>query len=202
MVENIEMMAEDYCIKYGLPVVRGMDYSRVRCDDLTGVRIAKAYQAGPVVQPSALPAYRALREETLYQLDQLARVLDIVVVRNDPYADATELLADLREGRLRVWSTAAGNNPHPVLGDDDNDAFRAVHDGFGHGCTERGFDKHGEEAAWVKHSQMYSSLARQALATETRGQTCMFWYGNRGKFFSAQKAFVLPREFWASHIME
>ena len=73
--------------------------------------------------------------------------------------------------------------------------FRAVHDVFGHAASGRGFDRHGEEAAWLKHSTMYSPLAARALATETRGQTCarIFHYG--GRRFPEQKAVLLPRSF-------
>ena len=177
--------------------MRRINYAAVRCADVTGVAIAKAYRAAPIVDRESLPAYKVLREETWRQFEQLSKHIEVEVTSEDPYRHVAELLAELREGRMRVWSTAAGDNPHPVLSNDDNDAFRAVHDGFGHGATERGFDKHGEEAAWVKHSQMYSQLARQAMTTETRGQTCMFWYGNGGEFFSVQKAVVLPCGYWA-----
>ena len=40
-------------------------------------------------------------------------------------------------------------------------------------------------------------LARQAMTTDTRGQTCMFFYGKASRFFSEQKAIILPEEFWA-----
>jgi hypothetical protein len=118
------------------------------------------------------------------------------VTPDDPYQHASQLHAELRECHMRVWSTAAGDNPHPLFSNDDNDAFRAVHDAFGHGSIGLGFDPDGEEAAWLKHSQMYSPLARPAMTTETRGQTCAFVYGNGGKFFSEQKAVLLPAWCW------
>jgi hypothetical protein len=138
-----------------------------------------------------------VRGETLRQFDCLTDKIGIAVdaTPDDPYTHASQLHAALREGRMRVWSTTAGDNPHPFFTDDDNDAFRAVHDCFGLGATGQGFDPDGEEAAWVKHSQMYSPLARQAMTTETRGQTCTFVYGNNGQFFSPQKAILLPAEF-------
>jgi hypothetical protein len=174
------------------------NWAAIRSDQRIGERIAKAYVSAPAVDPAALQAYRTMREETWRQLDYLTGPLGIhvEVTPIDPYADARELHAELADGRMRVWSTAAGDNPHPFFTDDDNDAFRAVHDAFGHGSIGLGFDPHGEEAAWVKHSQMYSPLARQAMTTETRGQTCTFVYGNDGKFFSEQKAVLLPAEFW------
>jgi hypothetical protein len=74
---------------------------------------------------------------------------------------------------------------------------RAVHDALGDGSIGLGFDRHGEEAAWVKHSQMYSALAQPALTTETRGQTCAFFCGNYGKFFPPQRATLFPAKFWS-----
>lgn len=196
MNEELAALAAKYSRDQNLQI-KPIDYKLIRCDARIGKRIAAAYQKAPLISADALPAYRAMRDETLRQLDYLMTHVTVEVTQDDPYHHADELQADLTEGRLRVWSTAAGDNPHPVFTDDDNDAFRAVHDAFGHGSTGRGFDVDGEEAAWIKHSQMYSPLARQAMTTETRGQTCEFVYGNGGRFFSVQKAFILPREFWA-----
>jgi hypothetical protein len=191
--------AERYSKLQGL-FVASHDWTRIRSDARIGRSIAAAYLDAPTVDPEALPAYRAMRDETLRQLDYLTKIvgIDVEVTPDDPYADASQLHDELRQGRMRVWSTAAGDNSHPFFSDDDNDAFRAVHDCFGHGATGQGFDPHGEEAAWVKHSQMYSPLARRAMTTETRGQTCTFVYGNDGQFFSPQKAVLLPAKFWRS----
>jgi len=198
MIERLEIVAAHYSGKQDLPVLP-VNFAEIRSDPVVGVRIAAAYLKAPMVSPDALPAYRALREETLRQLDHLIKHarLELDVAPDDPYHDVEALRAELREGKLRIWSTASGGNPHPYLSDDDNDAFRAVHDAFGHGATGCGFDRHGEEGAWRKHSQMYSPLARQAMTTETRGQTCMFVYGNDNQYFSEQKAIILPAEFWA-----
>lgn len=187
-----------YAATAGLEVAP-VDWSAVRSDPRVGARIAAAYLAAPRFDPAALPAYRTLRDETMRQLDCLTRRLrvHVEVTAADPYTKASQLHADLRERRLRVWSTRAGDNPHPFFADDENDSFRAVHDAFGHGATGQGFDRHGEEAAWLKHSQMFTPLARRAMTTETRGQTCAFVYANGGRFFSSQKAVLLPEEFWS-----
>lgn len=173
------------------------NYATIRSDPIVGKRIAAAYLAAPTMNREALPAYKAMRDETLRQLDDLMRRIQVEVTTEDPYRSADQLFADLREGKIRVWSTAAGDNAHPYFSDDDNDAFRAVHDAFGHGGTGQGFDRHGEEAAWVKHSKMYSPLARRAMTTETRGQASTFVYANGERYFSPQKAILLPAEFWA-----
>lgn len=43
---------------------------------------------------------------------------------------------------------------------------------------------------------MYSPLARQAMTTETRGQSSTFIYAYGGKEFPVQKVMLLPEEFW------
>jgi hypothetical protein len=35
------------------------------------------------------------------------------------------------------------------------------------------------------------------MTTDTRRQTCMFFYSKAGRFFPEQKAVILPEEFWA-----
>lgn len=90
--------------------------------------------------------------------------------------------------RLDVLSTKV-TGQHAFLSDDENDMFRAVHDAFGHLAVGRGVDKHGEEAAFQKHAQMFSPLARQAMATETRGQnSALHHFGS----FQDQKIALLP----------
>lgn len=177
-------------------------YARVRLDPVVGVAIADAYVAAPVRDERAYAAYAAFCRETVRQYHFLVGRVEFgglgVVVRivdTDPYPDAVSMVEDLCLRRLKVWASAASGNPHPYLSDAENDMFRAVHDVFGHAATGRGFDRHGEEAAWLKHSTMYSPLAGRALATETRGQNCaqIFHYGGRG--FAEQKAALLPRAF-------
>jgi hypothetical protein len=144
--------------------------------------------------------YRAFREETVRQFDFLtvSRAsgglgLEVAVCADDPYTAAADMMTEVIEhNRLRVFSTAACGNPHPFLTDDENDMFRAVHDVFGHTATGQGFDPDGEEAAWLKHSTMYTPAARLAMTTETRGQnSVMVWHFN-GRRFPEQKAALLP----------
>lgn len=189
--------------RYGrTPLAHPRAYARVRLDPVVGAAIADAYVAAPVRDDRAGSAYAAFRRETVRQYHFLVgRVefgglgVQVRVVDSDPYPDVTSMVYDVRRRRLRVWASAASGNPHPYLSDGENDMFRAVHDVFGHAATGRGFDRHGEEAAWWKHRTMYSSLARRALATETRGQNCarIFRYG--GDHFPEQKAVLLPRRF-------
>ncbi|MEV4539712.1 hypothetical protein AB0J82_38645 [Asanoa sp. NPDC049518] len=177
-------------------------YAGVRLDPLVGAAIADAYLAAPRLEERAYPAYRAFCRETLKQYDFLigrtafgGLGVAVRVVDEDPYPDAESMVDDLRVRRLKVWASAAGGNAHPYLSDGQNDMFRAVHDAFGHAASGRGFDRHGEEAAWVKHSTMYSALARRALTTETRGQNCARIFRCGGDTFPEQKAALLPRRF-------
>ena len=158
--------------------------------------------AAPDRDERAFAAYAAFSRETLRQFHFLigrpaygGLGVEVRVIDDDPYPDVTFMLDDLRRRRIRVFSSAACGNSHPYLSDGENDMFRAVHDVFGHAACGRGFDPDGEEAAWVKHCTMYSGLARHALTTETRGQTCALLFHYRGTRFPDQKAALLPRTF-------
>jgi hypothetical protein len=183
-------------------VVAAEALARVRLDPAVGRAIADAYMAAPTCDERAFAAYAAFSRETVRQYHFLiGRVefgglgLAVRVVDDDPYPDVESMVADVRSHRLKVWASAASGNPHPYLSDGENDMFRVVHDAFGHAASGRGFDRHGEEAAWVKHGAMYSPLAHRAMTTETRGQNCaqIFHYG--GSRFPEQKATLLPQVF-------
>jgi len=58
-----------------------------------------------------------------------------------------------------------------------NDLFRGVHDILGHGAEGFQFGPRGEENAYRSHAVMFSPLARQAMATETRSQNSWVNYG-------------------------
>lgn len=149
------------------------DWSEVGVDLPKHMRIAKEYDRLPDFDEGAIPAYKQFLSELDEQYDLLTNKLGytVEVTKEDPYADVHELIADLRENkRIKVLATASTPPGHPFLTDDENDRFRAVHDAFGHAGTGRGFDRHGEEAAYQAHANMFSDLARRALATETRGQ--------------------------------
>ncbi|GHJ47256.1 hypothetical protein Cs7R123_45980 [Catellatospora sp. TT07R-123] len=179
-----------------------VDYSRIRLDPTTGAAIAAAYLAAPVRQHGARAAYAAFCAETVRQFHYLVGRpaygglgVAVRIVDEDPYPDMAAMIADLRERRLKVFASAACGNPHPYLSDAENDMFRAVHDAFGHAASGRGFDADGEEAAWRKHCTMYSELARRAMTTETRGQSCVLFVHYRGMRFPEQKAALLPVAF-------
>lgn len=177
-------------------------YAAVRLDPALGAAIAAAYVAAPSRDERAYPSYARFCQETVRQYHFLIGRVEfgglgvaVRIVDEDPYQSVESMVDDMRERRLKVWASAASGNAHPYLSDGENDMFRAVHDAFGHAASGRGFDRHGEEAAWWKHSLMYSPLARRALTTETRGQNCALIFHHGSGRFPEQKAALLPREF-------
>lgn len=111
------------------------------------------------------------------------------VVTDDPYDSPHAMAEDLRVNRrIRTYATAttsAGAEQAPTnqaFDNDTNDKFRAVHDVFGHAAIGRGFSRHGEEAAFVSHRQMFPPQAHAALASETRGQNSYLNYGKENEF--------------------
>ena len=142
------------------------------------------YMRMPDFDKRAVPAYHQMAEEVGRQFDHLTNPvskggmgLNVEVTRHDPYGQGgnydqifPEFKNDVvNNNRMQVLHSAETGG-HPLFTDDQNNMFRAVHDYFGHLGSGRGIDMHGEDAAYQKHAAMFSPLARQALATETRGQ--------------------------------
>lgn len=177
------------------------DWASVQASE-QGSEIGRYYQNAPDFDPAAVPSFNAFREETGRQFEFMTGSqrrgglgLEVGVQDTDPYPDAPSMVSDVRDrNRLNVLSTRSTGG-HPYLTDDDNDMFRAVHDFFGHAGTGRGFSRHGEEAAWMHHSQMYSPRARPAMSAETRGQNSAFIFSLGGKDFPTQKVATLPQQF-------
>jgi len=137
--------------------VPNIDFDRVVVCESRARLIAAAYMAAPITEPAALPAYCAFSKETGRQFDYLTSPrrrgglgLAVEVSVQDPYENATAMMHDIRDNnQLKVHATSGSESGHPVLSDDENDMFRAVHDAFGHASIGRGFDRHREEAAWL-----------------------------------------------------
>ena len=202
-VEQIHQGSNEFRMRSGLTVPKGEDYSRVSMPWSQSGKIADAYDKMPDFDPKALPAYKQLAEETGRQFDHMTKPrsrggmgIDVQVRHDDPYApdnNFDKVVGRFRNdvvnnSRMQVLSTKATGG-HPVFSDDQNDMFRAVHDVFGHLGSGRGIDSHGEEAAFQKHSSMFSPLARQAMATETRGQNAAL---HKHGSFQEQKVGFLP----------
>lgn len=202
-IPHLSAAATDFAGSLGL--VRPQRFDNVVVNPAQGRRVAQEYRDAPTMDSAAVPHYRAMAEETKRQFDFMTRPahrgglgIDVSVTKDDPYSRVRDMTADLRDNnRLRVLSTKTTGG-HPVFSDDENDMFRAVHDTFGHAATGRGFDPHGEEAAFRSHYSMFTPAARPAMATETRGQNSFVNFGGvEGGRLSAdtpfeQKVAVLP----------
>lgn len=134
--------------------------------------VGRHYDSLPNLDKSSLPSFNAMRDEVNKQHDFMTNRLGIrtQAVDHDPYPDVHAMVDDVNKNKtLKVMGTAVTGG-HPYFSDDDNDKFRAVHDFFGHAATGRSFDRHGEQAAYLAHAQMFSPHALGALTSETAGQ--------------------------------
>ncbi len=127
-------------------------------------------------------SYRDLVIETRAQWDHITGPkskgglgLKVTVSKTDPYPDSAAMRADVAKGKLRVFG---GDSDHPLMTNDQNVMFRAVHDVYGHAAEGHEFGPRGELNASIKHSQMYSDTARPAMLTETHGQNSYVNFSN------------------------
>jgi hypothetical protein len=225
-VPEVAKAAEDYAASRGMNLTRQPNYAVA--DPRRGRYIAKAYDDMPHApnDPKVAAAYKALSDETMAQWHALQDAgIDIDFLKQgapDPYPGGPrDALADLRNNRhLHVFPTDQGfgsseafnpdNNPllaptgiehkgHPMV---VNDAFRAVHDVFGHGLEGANFGARGEENAWRAHQRLFSKEALPALTSETRGQNSWVNFGpfgdanranQRETIFADQKTGVMPK---------
>lgn len=194
-VDHAVQGARAYNSLMGLQDPHTFDYSKVRQDPSTVATVGRIYDKMPAFDSNATKHWDAMRNEVGKQYDFMTKKLGINVepVHYDPYPDVHHMANDVANNkRLRVLSTAATGS-HPYFSDADNDKFRAVHDYFGHAATGSSFDRHGEQAAYLAHSQMFTPHARPAMATETKGQnTSLILNGH----FGPQKIGLLPQQHW------
>lgn len=182
---------------------RGATYSAeglegIQADPQHATRVAQHYLTAPANTHMARRAYGAFANDIEDQYRHITENLGIKmeVTDDDPYSSPHEALSDVEANRrLKVLSTAATGG-HPFLTDEQNDKNRFVHDIFGHLASGRGFSRHGEEAAYHSHRQLFSHAAIPALAGEYRGQNSVFTQINEGKEFPEQRVLAMPD--WAT----
>ena len=125
-------------------------------------------------------SYRALERETARLFEIVRRApasrpwvrVQHVRDESDPYRDAAELCAELREHRSMTLTTIARDEPHPLLGGAQGgvvDQLRVVHDVFGHAALGVGFDLQSEFATWLQCRTLFSDDARPAAFCELVG---------------------------------
>lgn len=172
--------------------VRDIDYRKIGVVHDDAIQMARNYDDIQMHNTWTDPAFKKMSEEVVEQYDYLTKELGITVefVTDDPYPSAKEMIADVNKNdRLRVLDAHGTGGTHPIVTPDQINKFRAVHDFFGHAATGRDFSRHGEEAAWVSHSQMFSPLARLAMTSATRGQNSSLTVNRNG--FPPQKSDIL-----------
>jgi hypothetical protein len=198
------LIADSYADGMGLGGERPTHWAAA--DPERGARIAAAYDAmvNDPSDPLVRASWGAMGDETLDQLDLLldkGYKFDFIPKGGSPYDTPAAALADLRENQhLSVFPSEDGFgsineavlNPllEPVRGFGRrafggapftrNDAFRAVHDAFGHAPIGATFRAGGEENAFRHHRGMFSDMALPALTAETRGQNSWVNYGPFG----------------------
>jgi uncharacterized protein YifE (UPF0438 family) len=174
---------------------RGRKYSteglaNVQADPQSQFRLQHAFRqkmaSGPQSSPGIQRSYSALSGAIEDQHEYMTKTLGITheVVDHDPYKGPEELADDIKTNkRIKTLSSAStSDDTEQALPHDVTDKFRAVHDFFGHAATGRGFSRHGEEAAFRSHIQMFPPEAHQAATAELRAQNAHLNYAPEGGF--------------------
>ncbi len=220
-LDKARLLAEEYAkLKKLAPLVHSAPEAKVNVDRAR--KIAEAYEAlkhNPN-DPAVRKAYDALVQETVDQFELLKdaglKTEKITPNMQNPYKSSEQMIADVRDNNhLWYFPTEQGFGSqgaaleHPLLkevriGNETmpaNDAFRVVHDYFGHAKEGSKFGPKGEENAWREHMKMFSPEAQKALTTETRGQNSWVNYGPHSEanrvnpentIYADQKAGLLP----------
>lgn len=210
--ETVRDHAAGYMKDAGLPYAP--DTTHAPLDESNAKRIAGQYDAmkHDPTDPKVAASYDALKKETLDQFRYLQKQgvkMEPWTKDGQPYKNSKEMTSDVRDNK-HLYYFRGGDMPadHPLaekLPDDPstsyNDAFRAVHDYFGHAKEGYSFGPRGEENAWRQHSQMFSDAAKPAMTAETRGQNSWVNFGPHGEAnranpaetrYAEQKAGLLP----------
>jgi hypothetical protein len=194
--EGVEMQLSTPVAKFAKLHGVEKDWSAVRAvSPSKREKTADAYEKMQSIDRSkeVLEAWDLVASVVDEQFEMLTKGLGVKVqfVDEDPYSTYENMLSEFqRTNTLKVLRTSATGG-HPYWENATNDKFRAVHDAFGHLGTGRGFDRHGEEAAFQAHRSMFPKEAWPALATELRGQNQYLLHTGD---FGEQKIAFLPVE--------
>lgn len=171
-------------------------------------QVADAYEAAPVMDPKAVPAWNALIQHTTGVLfpkidAQVKRTYreknpegfkanpnggGVQFVNYHPYVDAKEMTAEVTQKGIFRVSTA--DSEHPLWNQDQNAQFRAVHDWYTHIINKSDFSPRGEIRAYNTHAKLLPPAAIPAAFTEIVGQAS---YAIARGSFGPQKIALLPQ---------
>jgi hypothetical protein len=149
--------------------------------------VADAYEAAPLLDPDAIPAWEALAKHTEKMFDQMLSKVEVEFVDYDPYSSADEMRQDVDATGVLKVSTL--HSEHPFFTLEQNVKFRAVHDWMIHLATEKDFSRRGELGSYNAHARLLPPKAWPALFTEVVGQVC---YQTVTGDFPVQKVAFLP----------
>ncbi len=140
--------------------------------------IGHAYNQADIVDANALDAWQTLADECVDWADYLRTQLHVYITDNpEPYGKARDMFHGIRCGHLYI---SRANSVHPHWTEEENIAFRLVHDVLGHFISRGAFTWKGEVKAYTRQATYHSPSARRALFTEVIGQTAAFKVdGNR-----------------------
>lgn len=211
----VRQNADQYMKQRGVAYNPVEDYAPI--DTARSKKIAAEYDAATHSpnDPKVKASYDVFKSETKDQWDFLKSKgvkFESWTGEGQPYKNSADMVKDVKDnGHLFFFQGKNMPADHPLAealpgepGLTYNDAFRAVHDYFGHAKEGYQFGPRGEENAWRAHSSMYSPEARGAMTAETRGQNSWVNFGPHGEFnranpaktkFAEQKATLLSPEF-------
>lgn len=153
------------------------------------LEIAQDYLAKPSYMVDAVPAFKALADEStaiVKRIGQLVGRLQVFeVAESEPYPSADDMFRAIDRGTFRVSNL---NCHHPQWTEKENIDFRIAHDVLGHYLGRTGFTWKGELAAYKSQRRWYSELAAEALYTKIVGQTACY---SVDKVFPDQKVILL-----------
>lgn len=195
--EDVRKSAADYKAGAGLTEAPHTGYAPL--NESNSRKTADFYQAAQhnPEDPKVKASYDALKAETVAQFKHAEAAgikFEPWTKEGQPYKNSAEMSADVRDNKhLYYFPTDQGFGTsdvaaHPMLeksgikdtkGNDIpvNDAFRAVHDLYGHAKEGYEFGPRGEKNAFLAHSKMFSEAAQPAMAAETHGQNSWVNFG-------------------------
>ncbi len=127
--------------------------------------------------------WNSLRDSVNRLYPKVIGKLEVNTSPDDPYAGDVEMIGDIRQGKLTIYSD---HTDHPILSNEDVVKFRTVHDYMAHGAANLkqdisktgfkggSFSYRGELSAYLKHAKLAPPDALPALFTEVIGQASYY----------------------------
>lgn len=154
------------------------------------ITVAEEYEKAPLHDATAAKAWKALNKSNVETLmKRLTGKIEVRYTADDPYANYTNdpammvkyMLYDMVVNRQLV--VFSGSSEHPVFSQEDNLAFRAVHDFYAHGKVRTAFF---EQLKTVARAMKLKALPDISQAHDLLKRVDMSKFGNRGFLFNGR----------------